>query len=484
MPKRILIADDDPSTCEFFVELLDDVGGSIETRQDPRDAIDLASRERFDVVVSDINFERELSGIDVLKAVKRSHPDTEVVLISAFGTLDTAIEAVRLGAFDFVSKPFDVEGVRQTIRRALTARSPAPESDKRETSTRREAEEGLDTLIGASAKMLAVYKAIAVVAESKTTVLVQGESGTGKELVARAIHAKGPRAAAPFLAVNCGALTETLLESELFGYLKGAFTGALADKEGLFHAASGGTLFLDEISETSPALQVKLLRVLQQEEYTPVGGTRSLPTDVRVIAATNQNLESLVTEGRFRRDLYYRLNVVTIVVPPLRDRPEDIPKLIAHFVRRMRADGVPAPRLSPRVLDRLIAYSWPGNVRELENTMERLALFSRGRTIEAEDLPEKFQESKPKAGEALFEGLPSLDELERRYLLHVLEQVEGNRTRAAEILGVDRRTLYRMMERYSLEPERRASEASPGATAPGVGSRRTDRSKQEDPEKS
>jgi DNA-binding NtrC family response regulator len=403
-------------------------------------------------VVSDINFERELSGIDVLKAVKRSHPDTEVVLISAFGTLDTAIEAVRLGAFDFVSKPFDVEGVRQTIRRALTARSPAPESDKREAPARREAEEGL---IGASAKMLAVYKAIAVVAESKTTVLIQGESGTGKELVARAIHAKGPRAAAPFLAVNCGALTETLLESELFGYVKGAFTGALSDKEGLFHAASGGTLFLDEISETSPALQVKLLRVLQQEEYTPVGGTRSLSTDVRVIAATNQNLESLVTEGRFRRDLYYRLNVVTIVVPPLRDRPEDIPKLIAHFVRRMRADGVPAPRLSPRALDRLIAYSWPGNVRELENTMERLALFSRGRTIEAEDLPEKFRESKRRADESLFEGLPSLDELERRYLLHVLDEVEGNRTRAAEILGVDRRTLYRMMERFGIgDPEK------------------------------
>jgi transcriptional regulator with PAS, ATPase and Fis domain len=298
--------------------------------------------------------------------------------------------------------------------------------------------------------MLSVYKSIALVAESKTTVLIQGESGTGKELVARAIHGKGPRARAPFLAVNCGALTETLLESELFGYVRGAFTGATADKEGFLHAAQGGTLFLDEISETSPALQVKLLRVLQQEEYTPVGGTRSLTTDVRVIAASNQNLETLVSEGRFRKDLYYRLNVVTIVVPPLRDRPEDIPKLIAHFVRRMRADGVAAPRLSARVLDRLIAYPWPGNVRELENTIERLALFSRGRTIEAEDLPERFRETKPKVEESLFEGLPTLDEIEKRYLVHVLGRVEGNRTRAAEILGIDRRTLYRMLERFGI----------------------------------
>jgi transcriptional regulator with PAS, ATPase and Fis domain len=309
--------------------------------------------------------------------------------------------------------------------------------------------------------MLSVYKSIALVAESKTTVLIQGESGTGKELVARAIHGKGPRARAPFLAVNCGALTETLLESELFGYVRGAFTGAAADKEGFLHAARGGTLFLDEISETSPALQVNLLRVLQQEEYTPVGGTKSLATDVRVIAASNQNLESLVAEGRFRKDLYYRLNVVTIVVPPLRERPEDIPKLIAHFVRRMRADGVSAPRLSARVLDRLIAYPWPGNVRELENTIERLALFSRGRTIEAEDLPEKFREAKPKVEESLFEGLPTLDEIERRYLVHVLGRMEGNRTRAAEILGIDRRTLYRMLERFGIGDRDQADTSDP-----------------------
>jgi DNA-binding NtrC family response regulator len=449
MTARILVVDDDPSTCEFLLELLEDVG-EIESRQDPKEAIALATRERFDVVVSDINFEASLSGIDVLKAVKQAHRDTEVVLVSAFGSLDAAIEAVRLGAYDFVSKPFDVEGVKETIRRALAARPAAGSAESERVPARREPS---DLLVGTSAKMLSVYKSIALVAESRTTVLVLGESGTGKELVARAIHSRGPRAKGPFLAVNCGAVTETLLESELFGYVKGAFTGALADKEGILRAASGGTLFLDEIGETSPSLQVKLLRVLQQEEYTPVGGVKSLPTDVRVIAASNQNLEALVEEGRFRKDLYYRLNVVTIVVPPLRERPDDIPKLIAYFVRRMRADGVAAPRLSGKALDRLVGYPWPGNVRELENTIERLALFSRGRTIEGEDLPEKFLERRPSMAPveaSLYEGLPRLDEIERRYLIHVLSHVGGNRKRAAEIMGIDRRTLYRMLERFGI----------------------------------
>jgi two-component system, NtrC family, response regulator AtoC len=452
MTKRILVADDDPSTCEFFRELLADVASDIDTRQDPAAAIELATRERFDVVVSDINFEKPLTGLDVLKAVKKAHPDTEVVLISAFGNLDTAIEAVRLGAYDFVSKPFDVEAVRQTIARAFLARAPAPLTEGWEAQPALEPEE---LLIGTSAKMLSVYKSIALVAESKTTVLIQGESGTGKELVARAIHAKGPRCRGPFLAVNCGALTETLLESELFGYVKGAFTGANSDKTGLFGAASGGTLFLDEISETSPALQVKLLRVLQQEEYTPVGGTRGLRSDVRVIAASNENLETLAEEQRFRKDLFYRLNVVTIVVPPLRERPEDVPKLIAHFVRRMgeEGEGITAPRFSSRALDRLVSYPWPGNVRELENVIERLALFSRGRRIEVEDLPEKFRARRAPLEATLFEGLPSLEEIEKRYLLHVLSQVGGNRKRAAEVMGIDRRTLYRMMDRFGMGGE-------------------------------
>jgi DNA-binding NtrC family response regulator len=316
-------------------------------------------------VISDINFEQSITGIEVLRAIKQARPETEVILVSGFGTLDTAISSVREGAFDYVSKPFNVDEVRTIVRRALERGQ-----QKRAEGSSAGVEEPEPFIVGSSPRMLA-----------------QGESGTGKELVARAIHAKGPRAPQRFLAVNCGALTETLLESELFGHVKGAFTGAVADKHGLLQAAHDGTLFLDEISETSPALQIKLLRVLQEGEYTPVGSTKVFKANVRVIAATNRDLEALIRDGKFREDLFYRLNVVTIVVPPLRERAEDIPKLIAHFSRHLATEGHPTPQFSPKALDRLRRYSWPGNVRELENAVERLALFSRGRLIDVEDLP-------------------------------------------------------------------------------------------------
>ncbi len=446
--KRILITDDDSTTCEFVKEVLADLDADVDVCTDPRKAIALAQERAFDVVVSDINFEKRLSGIDILKAVKQARVETEVILMSAFGSLDTAIDAVRLGAFDFVSKPFDVDELRRTVRRALTEIPPPDDGASPVPATTNDS-----ILIGSSPKMLAVYKAIALVSDSKRSVLIQGESGTGKELVARAIHATGSRSAGPFVAVNCGALTETLLESELFGYVKGAFTGADTDREGLFHAAEGGTILLDEISETSPALQVKLLRVLQQAEYKPVGATQSRKSDARVVAASNRNLESQVREGEFREDLFYRLNVITIIVPPLRERPGDIPKLIGHFVHRLRASATAAPRFSQKTLEQLLRHPWPGNVRELENTIERIALFSRGRVVEVEDLPPKFRDRAP-ASESLFEGLPALDEIERRYLIHVLARVEGNRKRAAEVMGIDRRTLYRMMERFNISDEK------------------------------
>jgi len=440
---RVLVADDDPMTCDFFREILADLDLEIMTCLDPTEAIRLAGDQRFDVVVSDINFERTTTGIDVLRAVKKARSETQVILVSGFGTLETALAAVREGAFDYVSKPFNVEEVRSTVRRAL---------EKHRLRTPRAEDGGAQAaepiLVGSSAKMLAVYKNIAYVADSRTTVLIQGESGTGKELVAQAIHSKGPRAGKPFVGVNCGALTETLLESELFGHVKGAFTGAVADKYGLLHAAEGGTLFLDEISETSPALQVKLLRVLQQDEYTPVGSTKAVKSNVRVIAATNRNLEAFAREGKFREDLFYRLNVVTIEVPSLRERPEDIPKLIAHISKRLSYENQTPPQLSSNALEALVRYPWPGNVRELENTVERLALFSRGRLIEQQDLPEKFRQKPLTLERSLFEGLPSLEDVERRYLFHVLEAVGGNRKRAAEIMRIDRRTLYRMLDRF------------------------------------
>jgi DNA-binding NtrC family response regulator len=430
-------------TCDFFKEILHDIPVEVSTCLEPRKAIALATEDRFDIVISDINFEQSTTGIDVLKAIKAKRPETQVILVSGFGSLDTAIAAVREGAFDYISKPFNVDEVKTTVRRALEKRKAGQAADGQN-----EVVGGEPILIGSSAKMLAVYKTIAYVADSRTTILIQGESGTGKELVARAIHAKGPRGARPFIGVNCGALTETLLESELFGHVKGSFTGAVADKYGLFHAAQGGTLFLDEISETSPALQVKLLRVLQQDEYTPVGSTKVLKTDARVIAATNRDLESLVRKGDFREDLFYRLNVVTIEVPALRDRHEDVPKLIAYFSRRLRTKGHTPPQFSSKTLGALVRYTWPGNVRELENTIERLALFSRGRLIEVSDLPEKIRQKQAPLESRLFEALPSMEEMERRYLFHVLKVLGGNRKKAAEVLRIDRRTLYRMLDRF------------------------------------
>jgi DNA-binding NtrC family response regulator len=303
-------------------------------------------------------------------------------------------------------------------------------------------------IIGRTAGMLAVYKQIAYAVDSMAPVLIQGESGTGKELVARAIHVHGARAARPFVAVNCGAITETLLESELFGHVRGAFTGAIADRKGVFEQAHSGTVFLDEIGDMPQAMQVKLLRVLQDGEVRPVGGNRMIHTDARVVAATNVDLDRSVADQRFRQDLYYRLSVIVINLPALRDRREDIPLLIEQFVRNASARTGRPVTISPDAIAALMSYRWPGNVRELENTIERLVVFSRGR-IELPDLPPTVLAA-PSFEERMFQDLPTLDELERRYLIHVIEAVGGNRSRAAEALGIDRRTLYRMAERLGI----------------------------------
>ncbi|MGH9409407.1 MAG: sigma-54 interaction domain-containing protein, partial [Vicinamibacterales bacterium] len=304
-------------------------------------------------------------------------------------------------------------------------------------------------LIGRTAPMLAVYKQIAHAANAAAPVLIAGESGTGKELIARAIHANGRRASRPFVPINCGALTETVLESELFGHARGSFTGAVSDAKGIFEQANGGTVFLDEIGETSPALQVKLLRVLQEGEVRPVGASRIVKVDVRVVAATNVDLEREVAQQRFRQDLYYRLSVIVIHAPALRERREDIPLLIETFLRNACSRAGRTVELTAAALTALSNYRWPGNVRELENTIERLVVFSRGSQIDLADLPFKPAPG-PDLEERLFVDLPSLDEIERRYLLHVIDQVGGNRTRAAEVLGIDRRTLYRMAERFGI----------------------------------
>jgi transcriptional regulator with GAF, ATPase, and Fis domain len=305
--------------------------------------------------------------------------------------------------------------------------------------------------------MLTVYKQIAYAADSWAPVLITGESGTGKELIARAIHRHSRRASRPFVAVNCGALVETLLESELFGHVRGSFTGAVSDHKGVFEQAHGGSVFLDEIGDTTPALQVKLLRVLQEAEVRPVGSTRTVRVDARVIAATNVDLDRAVAEHRFRQDLYYRLSVIVIHLPPLRDRRGDIPLLIEQFLRASSVRSGRTIVISPAAVNALVNYEWPGNVRELENTIERLVVFSRGE-IDVGDLPAAVIAA-PTLREQLFDGLPTLDELERRYLLHVLQEVGGNRSRAAETLGIDRRSLYRMAERFGIDLKEDAATA-------------------------
>jgi len=442
----LLIVDDDRDTCQFIAELLEAPGRRIVQESNPTEALRLAGVEPFDVVVSDINLNAPQSGLDVLRAARKANPRCQVVLISGFGTLETAVEAVRAGAFDYISKPFDIAQVKLVVGRALAEARVVPAEASAETERTPPA-----GLIGRTAGMLEVYKQIALASDATAPVLIVGESGTGKELVARAIHAHGRRASRPFVAVNCGALTETLLESELFGHARGSFTGAVTDTKGLFEQAHGGTLLLDELGEMSPALQVKLLRTLEEGEVRPIGASRTVRVDVRVIAATNADLERAVAEERFRRDLYYRVGVIVIRMPPLRERRADIPLLIDTFLRRASARAGRERRLSADALEALLNYSWPGNVRELENTIERAVLLGPGLVIDSSDLPQGLRGRESPAEPSLFEGLPTLDELERRYLSHVLAEVGGNRTRAAEVMGIDRRTLYRMAERFGLD---------------------------------
>ena len=452
--KRILVIDDDRASCELLGEILGAQGWGVEMAQTPGRALELAAGEGFDLVISDINLESAVSGLDLLARLRERCP---VILVTGFGTLEAAVEASRGGAWDFISKPFKVEEVVASARRAMeqAAVSPAAPSSAESLLAAYEGE----GLTGRAPSMIELYKEIARVAPSRSTVLVMGESGTGKELVARSLHKHSTRSSGPFVAVNCGALTETLLEAELFGHVRGAFTGAASDRRGMWEEAEGGTLFLDEVGDTSPAMQVKLLRALQEGEVRRVGASRSVRVNVRVVAATNRDLEEEVRVGRFREDLFYRLSVITLRVPPLRERRGDIPLLAEKFLRAAAKSAGRRLRLSEPALASLIAYAWPGNVRELESAVESAALHARGAEVETEDLPAKLQPSGARARGAsaspalaeLYADLPTLDELERRYLLHVLEAAGRNRSRAAEILGIDRRTLYRMAERFGIK---------------------------------
>jgi two-component system, NtrC family, response regulator AtoC len=373
--------------------------------------------------------------------------------------METAVEAIHEGAFDFISKPMNFEELKKTVARALA--QPKLQASRGEGSEELEEGDQFGAVIGRSPAMVEVYKTIARVAPTKSTVLILGESGTGKELIARAIHQHSSRAAQPFVAVDCGALTETLLESELFGHVRGAFTGAVSNKKGVFEEAEGGTCFLDEINDINLNLQAKLLRVLQEHEVRRVGAPKSIKVDVRVVAATNKELQQLVSKGVLREDLYYRLKVVSIYLPPIRERPEDIPSLAEHFIRRYSHDaGKPVTSISNEAMKLLCGYPWPGNVRELENVIDRAVALSRQPTLTPEDLPVEVREGKASGfsrstaqeEEFVFPGTPTVEEVKRRYVLHVLGLTQGNISRAAKIMDIDRRSLHRMLARYKIDP--------------------------------
>jgi DNA-binding NtrC family response regulator len=456
MPRKIpqiLTVDDDAVTCELLCEVFAREGFGAAFANSGEAALEEVARQPPDLLLSDIRMKTPLDGLSLLEMVRREYPSIPVVLMTAFGSIETAIRAVKQGAFDYISKPFNIDELVAIVRRALangTGKQIKSELDDDERSS---------GLIGRTPAMLEIYKLIARVSDSPAAVLITGESGTGKELVARAIHNHGTRSSERFVAVNCGALTETLLESELFGHVKGSFTGAISNKRGIFEQAGEGTVFLDEISETSAALQVKLLRVLQEREVVPVGGTDSIKVGARVIAASNSDLEKLAASGAFRGDLLYRLNVIQLHLPPLRQRREDIHLLVAHFLRKHATGPMASIALDQKTMQSLTAYSWPGNVRELENVIERAVTLNQGGVVTMEDLPARIQlqpshDTPPLSSDdlaELFSGLPNLDEIERRYILYVLEATGNNRKRTAEILGINRKTLYRMAARFEIE---------------------------------
>jgi len=447
---RILIVDDEDSTREYLSMMLQREGYEVRTAGDGKEAVKIESKESFDAVITDIQLPG-MTGIEVLSSIREGDPTIPVIIVTGHSSQESAIEALNLGAFYYLLKPVSNEELKQVVRNALEVRRLRDENSDLERALH--PSEGR-AMIGESDEIHGVFDLINRVAKTTSTVLLYGESGTGKELVARAVHDGSARAEKRFVSINCGALPETLLESELFGHVKGSFTGAIRDKRGLFVVADGGTFFLDEVSETSLAIQVKLLRVLQEREVVPVGGTKPAKVDVRVIAATNADLEQLVQQKRFRADLFYRLNVIPIRIPPLRDRRDDVPLLVEHFLNRFTGG---AKTIADDAMDVLTSYEWPGNVRELENIIERAVILSDGPTITAESLnvsifPERLRrQSRVSVSGGLGVSGITFDELERRYLLQVLEETGWKKKAAAEILGINPSTLYRKLQRYGVD---------------------------------
>ncbi|MBX7218830.1 MAG: sigma-54 dependent transcriptional regulator [Blastocatellia bacterium] len=468
---NVLVVDDERTVCDVIRVALTEAGHQVMEAYSGREALDLGGRHAFDLVFCDVRI-GEINGFDVLRAFRdRLQPQAEIVLMTGHASLEAALQAVKQGANDYICKPFNVGDLFRLAnatseRKQLKQQTPpADESEAVELADRA-------AMLGRCPAMLEVFKVLGRVAPTDLSVLISGESGTGKELIARAVHTNSTRAGKPFVTVNCGALTETLLETELFGHVKGAFTGAVGPRPGLFEEAEGGTILLDEVTETTPTFQVRLLRVLQEGEIRRVGSNQPIKVDVRVLATTNQDIEQLVESGTFRQDLMYRLNTVTIHLPPLRARGKDIEMMLDAFLLRYSPPAGPVVRVAPEAREKLLAWSWPGNVREMRHTMQRLVTLANNGFIRLEDLPEKMRataagkeknavpkpsadipeavQSNPLLHEIANGNPPSYDEMERRYVEYVLTYTNGNKSQAAEIMGVDRKTLMRMIERHGL----------------------------------
>src|SRR6266567_3567238 len=468
----ILIVDDELSMRQFLTHLLQRDGHSIRVAENGRQAMALLRQQPADVVISDVKMP-DMGGIELLRAARELQPNIEIIMMTAFANEGTAHEAFLLGAFDFVHKPFDNDLLREKVSRALKQISLKDENEVLIKGQR--ARGKLSNIIGQSDQMQAVYQMIETVAQVQSTVLITGESGTGKELVARAIHDLSPRAKKPFVSVNCGAFTETLLESELFGYIKGSFTGATANRKGLFEAAEQGTIFLDEIGDMSPAMQVKLLRVLQERKGRPVGAHEETEINTRVIAATNRALSAMVKDGSFREDLFYRISVIPMELPPLRERGSDITELAEYFIGKYGAETGRTITISAPAMRLLEAYSWPGNVRELEHTIERAVALERTELIQPERLPEQITNySQTRISSELQlpnEGInltAHLDQLEKTYVLEALKRTDGNQTNAADLLKMSVRSLRHLLDKHGIRgltaqmrDERRIGDTTP-----------------------
>ena len=449
MPARILLVEDELNMARTLAKNLERAGYQVEHAPHGEAALARLESVNFDVVLTDLKMP-VMDGMDLLRTMHERHIGTAAVVLTGYGTIESAVEAMKLGAADYLIKDARPQEILLTLDRVLRLSSLKNENDRLRREIRRL--HGFGELIGNSESMEAVYRLIDAVSQNKSTILLSGESGTGKELVARTVHQRGILRDAPFVAINCAGLSETLLDSQLFGHRRGAFTGAVADHDGVFRAATGGTLLLDEVAEVPLGLQAKFLRAIQEREVTPLGSSRPVPIDVRLIAATNRDLEGEVREGRFRADLFYRLNVVHIELPSLRARREDIPALVEHFLARYSEQYQVAPkRIAPDALEALVAFDWPGNIRQLQNTIERAFALSAADVVSLADLPPAVRGGPaPEAARGATGPLQTLAESERQLIAAALEKSGGNKNVAARLLGIDRQRLYRKIEKYHL----------------------------------